>query len=126
MEPWEVGFHATGGFLAPAFAGDSVATWAPPEGSGSARWLDEIQSKVRLKRVPVFPSLALDHTHILIQLQLLLNKLSYFSTRTRATTPSLCGGRMVVPRRCLCRFTSFNVQFAGGMCCCGCALAIWT
>jgi len=43
LEPWEVGFHCTGGFLAPAFAGDSVATWAPPAGSGNARWLDDIQ-----------------------------------------------------------------------------------
>ena len=43
LEPWEVGFQATGGFLAPAFAGDSVATWAPPAGGGVAYWLDEIQ-----------------------------------------------------------------------------------
>ena len=43
LQPWEVGFTSTGGFLAPAFAGDSVATWAPPEGSGTAHWLDEIQ-----------------------------------------------------------------------------------
>jgi len=43
MEPWEVGFQATGGFLAPAFAGDSVATWAPPPAGGVAYWLDEIQ-----------------------------------------------------------------------------------
>lgn len=38
-----VGYVASGGFLAPAFAGDTVATWAPPEGSGSATWLDNIQ-----------------------------------------------------------------------------------
>ena len=43
LQPWEVGFTSTGGFLAPAFAGDSVATWAPPEGSGTAHWLDGIQ-----------------------------------------------------------------------------------
>lgn len=43
LKPWEVGFTAAGGFLAPAFAGDTVATWAPPEGSGTAHWLDEIQ-----------------------------------------------------------------------------------
>lgn len=43
LKPWEVGFQATGGFLAPAFAGDSVATWAPPEGTGLSYWLDEIQ-----------------------------------------------------------------------------------
>lgn len=43
MEPWEVGFHATGGFIAPAFAGDSVETWAPPSGGGTARWLDASQ-----------------------------------------------------------------------------------
>lgn len=48
MEPWEVGFQATGGFLAPAFAGDSVATWAPPPGGGVAYWLDEIQGKISL------------------------------------------------------------------------------
>ena len=36
-EPWRVGYKSTGGFLAPAFAGDSVATWAPPSGSGSGR-----------------------------------------------------------------------------------------
>ncbi|KAL7551753.1 hypothetical protein ACHAWF_014934 [Thalassiosira exigua] len=43
LEPWEVGFSASGGFLAPAFAGDAVATWAPQPGSGSARWLDASQ-----------------------------------------------------------------------------------
>lgn len=44
LEPWEVGYTATGGFLAPAFAGDSVATWSPPAQTGaSAVWLDEIQ-----------------------------------------------------------------------------------
>ena len=43
MQPWEVGFTAAGGFLAPAFAGDSVATWAPPSQSGTARWLDAVQ-----------------------------------------------------------------------------------
>ena len=55
-EPWRVGYKSTGGFLAPAFAGDSVATWAPPSGSGSggegggggdpppsAMWLDALQ-----------------------------------------------------------------------------------
>lgn len=45
MEPWEVGFLATGGFIAPAFAGDSVETWAPPPGGGTARWLDASQGK---------------------------------------------------------------------------------
>lgn len=43
LQPWEVGFTAAGGFLAPAFAGDSVATWAPPSQSGTARWLDAVQ-----------------------------------------------------------------------------------
>ncbi len=44
LEPWEVGFAATGGFLAPAFAGDSVATWSPPaQVQSTAMWLDEIQ-----------------------------------------------------------------------------------
>ena len=55
LEPWEVGYTATGGFLAPAFAGDSVATWSPPSAtststststgatSSTAKWLDEIQ-----------------------------------------------------------------------------------
>lgn len=38
-----VGMVASGGFLAPAFAGDSVATWAPPEESGEAMWLDSSQ-----------------------------------------------------------------------------------
>ena len=47
-KPWSVGYIATGGFLAPAFAGDSVATWAPPEmdqddGVAAARWLDSTQ-----------------------------------------------------------------------------------
>jgi len=31
LEPWNIGYVASGGFLAPAFAGDNVATWAPPE-----------------------------------------------------------------------------------------------
>ena len=31
LDPWNVGYVASGGFLAPAFAGDNVATWAPPE-----------------------------------------------------------------------------------------------
>ena len=43
LEPWNCGYVATGGFLAPAFAGDVVATWAPPEEGGSAVWLDAIQ-----------------------------------------------------------------------------------
>jgi len=43
LDPWSVGYMASGGFLAPAFAGDSVATWAPPDDGGSATWLDEIQ-----------------------------------------------------------------------------------
>eukprot|EP00584_Thalassiosira_punctigera_P007680 CAMPEP_0172529046 /NCGR_PEP_ID=MMETSP1067-20121228/3227_1 /TAXON_ID=265564 ORGANISM="Thalassiosira punctigera, Strain Tpunct2005C2" /NCGR_SAMPLE_ID=MMETSP1067 /ASSEMBLY_ACC=CAM_ASM_000444 /LENGTH=595 /DNA_ID=CAMNT_0013313035 /DNA_START=226 /DNA_END=2010 /DNA_ORIENTATION=- len=43
LEPWEVGFHSTGGFLAPAFAGDAVATWSPQPDSGKAYWLDDIQ-----------------------------------------------------------------------------------
>ena len=37
LEPWQVGYLATGGFLAPAFAGDAVATWAPPQSSTSRR-----------------------------------------------------------------------------------------
>lgn len=43
MEPWEVGFRSSGGFLAPAFAGDAVESWSPPPGTGSARWLDDVQ-----------------------------------------------------------------------------------
>ncbi|KAL3807082.1 hypothetical protein ACHAXA_002108 [Cyclostephanos tholiformis] len=43
LEPWETGFHSTGGFLAPAFAGDAVATWSPQPMSGAAHWLDEFQ-----------------------------------------------------------------------------------
>jgi thiazole synthase len=42
LDPWSVGYVGTGGFLAPAFAGDAVATWAPPEGT-SATWLDTTQ-----------------------------------------------------------------------------------
>mmetsp|Transcript_28208 Transcript_28208/g.43241 ORF Transcript_28208/g.43241 Transcript_28208/m.43241 type:complete len:723 (-) Transcript_28208:769-2937(-) len=44
-EPWSVGYVAAGGFLAPAFAGDSVATWAPPEEAGTATWLDATQAR---------------------------------------------------------------------------------
>ena len=44
LEPWNIGYVASGGFLAPAFAGDSVATWAPPEDTkGTATWLDATQ-----------------------------------------------------------------------------------
>ena len=55
LEPWNIGYVASGGFLAPAFAGDNVATWAPPEydnedddgttttKSSSAVWLDATQ-----------------------------------------------------------------------------------
>lgn len=43
LKPWSVGYMASGGFLAPAFAGDTVATWAPPEGAGVAKWLDSTQ-----------------------------------------------------------------------------------
>eukprot|EP00546_Thalassionema_frauenfeldii_P004631 CAMPEP_0178921020 /NCGR_PEP_ID=MMETSP0786-20121207/15322_1 /TAXON_ID=186022 /ORGANISM="Thalassionema frauenfeldii, Strain CCMP 1798" /LENGTH=840 /DNA_ID=CAMNT_0020595139 /DNA_START=111 /DNA_END=2633 /DNA_ORIENTATION=- len=39
----QVDFIASGGFLAPAFAGDGVATWSPPD--SSARWLDATQVK---------------------------------------------------------------------------------
>jgi len=59
-EDVNVGFHASGGFLAPAFAGDSVATWAPPqhyddndndESNGktvnTALWLDETQVRAQ-------------------------------------------------------------------------------
>jgi glycine/D-amino acid oxidase-like deaminating enzyme len=42
-DPYSVGYAAAGGFLAPAFAGDAVATWAPPSDSGSAIWLDAMQ-----------------------------------------------------------------------------------
>jgi len=56
LEPWNIGYVASGGFLAPAFAGDTVATWAPPEhfedsdGSktkkvSSAIWLDATQAR---------------------------------------------------------------------------------
>lgn len=37
----KVGYVASGGFLAPAFAGDSVATWSPPD--STAKWLDATQ-----------------------------------------------------------------------------------
>lgn len=48
LKPWNVGYVAAGGFLAPAFAGDNVATWAPPTSSdgsstSSAIWLDATQ-----------------------------------------------------------------------------------
>jgi glycine/D-amino acid oxidase-like deaminating enzyme len=50
LEAWNIGYSASGGFLAPAFAGDSVATWAPPQGddddekgSTTAIWLDAMQ-----------------------------------------------------------------------------------
>jgi len=47
LEPWNIGYVASGGFLAPAFAGDTVATWAPPEDeegkTPSAFWLDATQ-----------------------------------------------------------------------------------
>lgn len=39
------GYRSKGGFIAPAFAGDSVSSWAPPEGYGNAMWLDDIQVK---------------------------------------------------------------------------------
>lgn len=37
----KVGYMASGGFLAPAFPGDSVATWSPPD--STAKWLDATQ-----------------------------------------------------------------------------------
>jgi len=39
----DVGYRCNGGFLAPAFAGDGVATWAPPVEGGEAIWLDHSQ-----------------------------------------------------------------------------------
>eukprot|EP00532_Pseudo-nitzschia_australis_P003466 CAMPEP_0168185506 /NCGR_PEP_ID=MMETSP0139_2-20121125/13882_1 /TAXON_ID=44445 /ORGANISM="Pseudo-nitzschia australis, Strain 10249 10 AB" /LENGTH=797 /DNA_ID=CAMNT_0008107345 /DNA_START=321 /DNA_END=2714 /DNA_ORIENTATION=+ len=50
LDPWNIGTVASGGFFAPAFAGDSVATWAPPEEEGkkktpSAFWLDATQAR---------------------------------------------------------------------------------
>ena len=57
LEPWNIGYAASGGFLAPAFAGDNVATWAPPEDeedetegkkkkkTPSAFWLDATQAR---------------------------------------------------------------------------------
>ena len=38
-----IGYRCNGGFIAPAFSGDSVETFAPVSGSGDARWLDEVQ-----------------------------------------------------------------------------------
>jgi glycine oxidase len=43
LEPWCTGYVASGGFIAPAFAGDNVATWAPPDDGGGAMWLDSFQ-----------------------------------------------------------------------------------
>lgn len=46
LPPWSVGYVASGGFLAPAFAGDAVATWAPPPNDSSQSkpmWLDATQ-----------------------------------------------------------------------------------
>jgi glycine/D-amino acid oxidase-like deaminating enzyme len=43
LQPWSVGYVARGGFLAPAFAGDAVAGWAPPPEAGAATWLDQAQ-----------------------------------------------------------------------------------
>lgn len=40
MKPWDIGYQCNGGFLAPAFAGDSVATWAPPQEGGDGVWKD--------------------------------------------------------------------------------------
>ena len=56
LEPWNIGYVASGGFLAPAFAGDNVATWQPPEDevdsegnkkkkASSAIWLDATQAR---------------------------------------------------------------------------------
>ncbi|VEU44445.1 unnamed protein product [Pseudo-nitzschia multistriata] len=53
LDPWNIGYVASGGFFAPAFAGDSVATWAPPEEedggrktkASSAVWLDATQAR---------------------------------------------------------------------------------
>ena len=57
LEPWNIGYVASGGFLAPAFAGDNVATWSPPEDdevdsegkkkkkTPSAFWLDATQAR---------------------------------------------------------------------------------
>ena len=45
LEPWNIGYVASGGFLAPAFAGDAVATWAPPDDFGTATWLDATQAR---------------------------------------------------------------------------------
>jgi glycine/D-amino acid oxidase-like deaminating enzyme len=44
LQPWNIGYVASGGFLATAFARDMVATWAPPEDTkGTATWLDATQ-----------------------------------------------------------------------------------
>ena len=37
LDPWRVGYVASGGFLAPSFAGDTVATWVPPDDGVEAR-----------------------------------------------------------------------------------------
>ncbi|GMH53751.1 hypothetical protein TL16_g01522 [Triparma laevis f. inornata] len=39
------GYRPTGGFICPAFRGDSVSNFSPVESSGKAIWLDEIQIK---------------------------------------------------------------------------------
>ena len=38
LKPWEVGFLAAGGFIAPAFAGDSVETWVRSSALVLAVW----------------------------------------------------------------------------------------
>lgn len=42
------GYRPTGGFICPAFRGDSVSNFSPVESSGKAIWLDEIQVRSRL------------------------------------------------------------------------------
>ncbi|GMH87251.1 hypothetical protein TrVE_jg2211 [Triparma verrucosa] len=38
-----VGYRSNGGFIAPAFSGDSVSNFSPTKESGKAQWLDSIQ-----------------------------------------------------------------------------------
>jgi glycine/D-amino acid oxidase-like deaminating enzyme len=52
LEPWNVGYVASGGFLAPAFAGDNVATWAPPEDEEDESDDSDRSTKKRKKKKP--------------------------------------------------------------------------
>lgn len=117
-DPWSVGYMATGGFLAPAFAGDTVATWAPPDDSGSAIWMDATQVRELEPNLhpdvgkSVFPR----HTSIMAEEDTLTVDAEHLSLSLTHTRTHAFSRWLVVPRGCQRRRPPPHVVPPVGLC----------